>query len=99
MADLKVDTQKVKEIAAEVEQLNKKLDTSFEDVVKAVNAMKSAWSSPSSQNAFDRFDPINDMRDDRKNVISNFTNQLKISVGQGYEDIETTNQKLADRLK
>ena len=99
MADLKVDTQKVAEVASKVEQLNKKLDTSFEDVVKALNGMKSAWSSPSSQKAFDRFDPISDMRDDRKNVITNFTNQLKVSVGQGYEDTETKNQKLADRLK
>ncbi len=99
MADLKVDTQKVKDVAAAVDKLNKELDEAFDDVVKAIHTMESAWSSPSSPQAVDRFTPINDTRDDRKTEIGNFTAQLKINVGRGYEETETGNRKLADRLK
>lgn len=99
MADLKVDTRKVKDIAAEVDQLNQELDEGFDDVVNAINNMKDVWSSPSSPQAIDRFNAINDTRDDRKTEIGNFTAQLKVNVGQGYEETETENRKLADRLK
>lgn len=86
---IKVNTNKVLSAANEINQINGKMDSDYGTLVSNINTLGSSWSSSAGGDVINKFTKITKQhRNNRYNVIVDYTNFLKKQVKAGYEDTE-----------
>ena len=100
MAGVKVNTEGVYNVAQQLKDINKELQTGFKPVKTKMSQLDGSWDGEVATLAMQSY---NDIRVNcEKNgfvVIDNFANYLMQQVCGGYEVTEDTNTKLADAFK
>lgn len=100
MADLRMNTDKVKITATNIHKINENLHQSFSSVESALNRLYGSWDGDASWRAEQEYGKIrNKYEGQRYAVIENYIKFLTQQVETGYVQTEDANKKLADAFK
>ena len=101
MSDIiKVDTERLMNIAKKIDCINKDILQEYQSVEKAISSLNSKWESKVTTDAISAFyDISNNCKEFRYNVVNDYVNFLQQQVIEGYNQTETVNTTLADRFK
>lgn len=104
MSGVKIDTDKVREVADNISNNNTKLDNEFKAVENAISYLESGWVGVAKDVAATKFSQIKKMYFDnvttsRHTSIQDHVKFLKEYIGDVYDEVENTNTSLADAFK
>lgn len=104
MEEMRIDTDKIRDIANNISYDNKKLDEEFKNVKVAMSYTFNNWVSPAKDYCDAKFNRIcrtyiGDASTSRYNAIQSYVKYLKEYIGDVYDEVEIENTSLADAFK
>lgn len=104
MSKVQVNTSAVKKTADAVANYNQKIQSEFDKVAHAMNALYRNWNSPSKEKAFNSFNKIkknyhDSSKSSRYEVIDAYVKSLYDIVKEDWTNAEIKNIKIADDYK
>lgn len=97
---IRVNTDQVAQIATNLENLNKKLDTELKSGQTTIKALSSTWEGEAAQSTISSFDSFAAKYfQNYYDIIDNYVKFLRTNIDAGYFDTETANNSLADAFK
>lgn len=100
MSEIIVNSDRVNEIANDLENQNKKLKNELENTSNLMRKLGKSWESTAyreSNAAFQKFS--DEFSNNYEKVISNYVNFLRNQVSTGYTETEKANTDLASAFK
>ncbi|MEE0863269.1 MAG: hypothetical protein U0L79_09830 [Lachnospiraceae bacterium] len=100
MANVKINTDAVRNVATHMQLMNKQMKDGFSDVQDAMTKLDNSWESSTATMAMEKYNQLRvDFSEARYTVLDNHINFLLQQVGQGYEETEKANVSLAAQFK
>ena len=97
---IRVNTAQVAQIATNLENLNKRLDTELKDSQSTIKGLSSTWEGEASQATISAFDAFAaKFFQNYYDIIQNYVKFLRTNVDAGYFDTETANTNLSEAFK
>ncbi len=97
---MKVNTDQVNQIAANLEKLNTRLSEELENSRNTIQGLSKIWEGEAAQETISSFNEFaNNHFKTYEDVITQYVKFLRNNVAQGYFDTETQNIGLADAFK
>lgn len=94
---IRVNTDQVEQIAAELESLNKKLTATLEESKATIMGLESNWEGEAAQETMKAYNEFAAKYfHNYADVIAQYVAFLRKNVAEGYFETETTNIGLAD---
>ena len=99
MADLEIRTEAAAAAAERLGELNRAMDEQFVQVKKAVERLEQHWDGEASSRAVSKFYEVcHGAVADRRHVMENYRSFLKGQIAGGYEETESANRSVAEKL-
>ena len=98
MAEQKVNTEAIDQMALAIAAANNNINTSFETLRKGGTKLEENWKSKAGSQAVTTMYSLFNGNESRSAVIENYVNFLSKQVSPGYVSSETQNTKLADQF-
>lgn len=97
---IRIDTDQVEGIAANLENLNKRLREELENAKTTLNNLTSVWSGEAAQETTSSFNEFaNKYFQNYEDIIQQYVTFLREAVAKGYVEVEVKNIGLADGFK
>lgn len=100
MADIKVNTQKIHDVASKIDGYNKAVNDAITNLDRAMSTLDYNWNSDAGNQANNRYAALKrNYCQARSTVVANFTSYLRNVAEAGFIEAETENTRLADQFK
>lgn len=97
---IRVDTDRVAQIASNIERLNKRLTEELTNSKATIDQLSNVWEGEAAQATISSFDEFAAKYfQNYENIITQYVQFLRTNIDQGYFDTETQNIGLADAFK
>ena len=97
---IKVDTEQVGQIAANIERYNGQLDEALKKGQAALQSLSTVWSGKAAEDTRDSFNSfVNKYSALYHDMMDNYVKFLRINIQSGYFETEQANIGLADLFK
>ncbi len=97
---LKISTEQVMQIAAELERLNKQLKGELTTSKQTIDNLTNIWEGSAAQETVSNFDQFSRKFFDKyEAVIDQYVKFLRQNVAEGYVQVETQNKDLGSAFK
>ncbi len=97
---VKVNTGAVRSTASVIEKVNNDISKGLSDPNGSMGTLERAWTSPVASSVIGRYREISGSgNDDRYKVMDGIKFFLLQQIGEGYEQTEDVNTKLAEAFK
>ena len=98
--DLRIDTDKARAAAAQFEEKNTKIKTSFSTVETSIGDLKYVWQGNAASAAFAAFDGLKKgVCHQRETSLLQLARFLRNIIGEGYDLVEEASINYADYFK
>lgn len=100
MAEIRVDTDQVAQIATTIESLSTELTSSLTEGKATLDNLANTWEGDAATETIASFDEFaNAYFQSYEDVLTQYVSFLRTCVEQGYFETETSNTSLADAFK
>lgn len=97
---IRVSTDRVAQIATNIENLNKRLTEELTNSKTTVDQLANVWEGEAAQTTISSFDEFAAKYfQNYEEIIAQYVKFLRMNIDQGYFDTETQNISLADAFK
>ena len=100
MPDIKVNTRAVGLFADNLKGVNNRIRDRLPQLNNSVKSLDNVWDGPAASAVMAKFGEIKGKYEsERYKAIDNYVKFLKTQIGEGYEQTEDVNTKLAEQFK